>query len=163
MCTPVFVSWHCSEMFAVPSKYRYWYYVFVPTFRQNREVSRILCVPSPSMISYCFSAFSDSAQQFGYQQLRTAMTKFGIVSFVYFIHAAEYGAVDLFLRARLRALTENGSLRANEGLLAPLPDKMSRIFLTRKLLRSISNFTVSPVAAILAFARFFETDWKASY
>lgn len=40
--------------------------------------------------------------------------------FVSFIQSAEYGIANLFIPARLRALTENSRLRANEVVLIPL-------------------------------------------
>lgn len=83
------------------------------------------------------------------------------MSLVCFVQAAEYGVADLSMPALLRALTEYGRLRANEGVLVPLLGKMRAKILKRVLLRIISNYAVGLVAATLAFARAGKTDWKA--
>lgn len=46
------------------------------------------------------------------------------MSYACFIQAVEYDVTDLFIPARLWALTDDGHLRANEGYLIPLTRKM---------------------------------------
>lgn len=50
---------------------------------------------------------------------------------VCFDQSAEYGAADLVLPARPRALTEDVRLRANQRMLIPLPCKMKTKILKR--------------------------------
>lgn len=113
----------------------------------------MLCGPQPSMCAYYFSTFGDNAQRFGSLLLETATTDFTIMSFVCFIRTAKYGAADVFLPARLRALASNGRLWATEGVLVRLPRKMRANVLKRGTLRIIGNCAVDVVAAILDFAR----------
>lgn len=46
----IFVGRHHLEVSAVPSKDPHRHYVVVPTFSQNLEAHRTLCVPSPPML-----------------------------------------------------------------------------------------------------------------
>lgn len=158
---PIFVRWHTLQMVAVPPKDRYRHYVAVPAFCQNWKAHRILCVPPPPLFVYFYIAFGDNAQRYGHLLLETAITKFRIMSFVYFIQDMDYGAADLFLPARLQALVKDGRLRVNEGVLVPLSGKMRADFLKRGLLRIICDCAVDPVAAILAFTRASGIDWAA--
>lgn len=81
--------------------------------------------------------------------------------FVCFIQAAKYDVADLFMPARLRALADNGHLRANEGALVLLPSELRVDVLKRRLLRLVISCSVDPVSAVLAFARFVENDRAA--
>lgn len=74
----------------------------------------------------------------------------------------EYHTADLFLPARLRALTENGCLRANEGAFAPLSGKIKVSILNRWLSRITRDRVVDQVAAVLAFALAGMIVWTAS-
>lgn len=61
-----------------------------------------------------------SDQQFGYLLRKTAATEITIISLGCFISAAEYDVTNLFLPAQPQALTDNGGLRANEGVFVVL-------------------------------------------
>lgn len=78
--------------------------------------------------------------------------------FVCFAQAAEYDTADLFLPTRLCVLAKNGRSQANEGVLAPLSNKVRSNILERGLLRVIGTCAVDPVTAILCFARAGEID-----
>lgn len=60
--------------------------------------------------------------------------------------------------AHLRALTEDGRLRALAGVLAPLPCKMTANILKRGLLYITRDITVDLVQTSLAFAPVGDTD-----
>lgn len=63
--------------------------------------------------------------------------------------------------ACLWALTDDCQLRANEGVLVPVSGEMRTDVQKHGLCRLISDCTVDPVSAILAFARAEEFDWAA--
>lgn len=67
----------------------------------------------------------------------------------------------LLMPARLRALTVDGHLCANERALIPLLSKVRADVLKRGLLRLIGDCAAYPVAAIFAFARLGKIDWAA--
>lgn len=115
-------------------------------------------IPLPPMFLHYYSTFLDNDELFGYPLLKTAKTEFMNMFFVSVIQGAEYGTADLFLPARLRALSEDGSTRANEEALPPLPCKMRDGIVKRGLLRIISDCTVDLVPAILAIAHAGEID-----
>lgn len=110
---PVPVGRHNLEMLAVSPRNRYCYYVSGLAFWGNCEANHVLCVPSPSTSAYYSSGFGDMAQRFGYLLPETAVTEFTILIYVCFIQAEDYGTASSFWPAGLRALTENGRLRAN--------------------------------------------------
>lgn len=76
--------------------------------------------------------------------------------------AAENGATDLFLPARLRVLTEDGRVRAIKRVLVQLPRNIEGNILKQGVLRNISICAVDLLAATLAFARAEEIDWIVS-
>lgn len=83
------------------------------------------------------------------------------MSFVCFFQAAEYGVADLFMPGRLRASTESGLFRANEGVFLPLSSDLRTDVLKRGLLCFISDCTIDPASAIIAFERAGEMEWAA--
>lgn len=91
------------------------------------------------MVAYHSSSFGDVAKRFGYLQLKTAVTDSTIMSFACFVHVTEQGVANSFLLVRLRTLAESGRVRANKGVLAPLPCKMRAGILMRGPLRIISS------------------------
>lgn len=89
------------------------------------------------------------------------MTEFTITSFVCFVQAAGYVVVHLFMPAYLRTSTKGDLLCANKNAFVPLLRKMRVDVHKRDLLRLISDCTVDPVSAILAFTRVGKIDWAA--
>lgn len=63
------------------------------------------------------------------------------------------GIAELFMSVCLRALTANGQLGANDGVLVPLTSKMKAEVLNHGLSRLISDCSVDTLSAIVAFAR----------
>lgn len=75
------------------------------------------------------------------------------VVFFSFIQAVEYGLFHFIWSSLLRALTDDGRLCANEGVLLPLPYGMQTSILKRGLLRLIDDCVVDVVLVILALAK----------
>lgn len=158
---PVFVGWHNLEMFAVPPRDLSRYYVAVTGFWRDWEAHRMLCVPSPPVFAYYSGVLGDGGHCFGHLLRATAITEFTITSFVCFIRAAEFGATDLFLPPRLRAMIDEGRVSASDGVLIPLSLGMRDKILERGLLHIFWDCEVEPVSAVLGFARSSELDWTA--
>lgn len=121
----------------------------------------MLCVTSPPISAYSFSAFNGNAPRFSPPLPKTAMPESTIVSFVCFIQPAGYGVADLFMPVPLQAITEGSRLRANDQVPLSPWSQMRANVLARGLSRLISDCAVDPVAAILAFAHLDEIDWTA--
>lgn len=162
VCSPIFEKWHNSKILLFLQE------IFTCTTYQCTSLRVMGRLPAfyvcriPSMFAHYSCAFGGSAKRFGNLLLETAMTKFTVMYFVYFIQATEYGKANLFLPARLWALTENGCYHANEEIFAPLSCKMRVDILKRGLLRMISACATESVVAIIAFARAGEIDRTAA-
>lgn len=90
LCNSIFMGWQKLEMFAALPRDWYLHYVCVPSFWRKWYASHILCVQLPSMFAYESSAFGSSARRFGFLIIKTAKTKFTIVSFVCFIQCSQF-------------------------------------------------------------------------
>lgn len=124
----------------------------VLAYWQNLETHRMLNLPSPFILVYYSSGFTDNAPWFGHLLLETVILEFTDTLFVYFIQAAEYGVANFRMAAHLWTLAEVGRLRANEEVPVPFPIKMRADVLKRGLSRRYSNCAVDLVAVVLAFA-----------
>lgn len=151
MRNPLFVGRHNLKIFIVPATDCHRYCVSVLAFWRNWGPPRILSVLSPSVSAHYHGAFDDNNQRLGYLLLETKITEFTSLFLVWFSQAAEVGAADLFLRTRLRTMTENGRPRANERVLARLSWDVSANFLMCGLLGIISQGALDPAAVLLAF------------
>lgn len=145
-------------MFAVPPKDQFCDYVTVPAFWQNLVAHRMLRVPLlPMFTNYAF-AFGDKALRFGRLLLKTTMAELTIVSFVCFIQATKYDVNDLFMPARLCALTDDGHLRANDGVSVSLSSEVMADALKCGHFHLMSDCAVDRLSAILASALAGEID-----
>lgn len=114
---------HNLEMFAVPPKIWHLDYVTVPSFWQNIEALRMLCLSSPLVFAFCASGFGANAMRFEHLLLGTAMTEFTIMFFVCFIEVMGYSVANFFMSASFFAIAESICLCASEGVLLPVPSK----------------------------------------
>lgn len=89
------------------------------------------------------------------------MTACTIMFFVRFIQAAEYGAANLYLAARVRVSAEDADACEDEEVLVALPWKMTARICKLGPLRIISDYAIDLVATILDFARAGEIIWTA--
>lgn len=91
----------------------------------------MMCAPPLFTFACYFCTFGDTALWFGHLVLETATTKFTVKMHVCFNQAAEYGVANLFIPARIRALSEGGQLCGNERVQVPLSIEMRANVLKR--------------------------------
>lgn len=160
----IFVKWQNLKMFAVPPKDRYRLYISVPAFWQNWEAACCAyhhrqCLRT--ILAFFAATLSGLVISCARPRLRSLLLCLSSVPtrpqsaawMKQLKNIVVYGVSDLFLPARLRALTGDSCICANKEVLLPLPCKMRANILNLRLLRISRNCAVDRVADVLALAR----------
>lgn len=141
------------ELFAIPVANRVMYYVAVPVWWREIEVSSLLVVPSPSVFAYYSNrVFSGTPRQVE-TIWRIARSEWEVMAVILFLAACRDG-VGVVLGAGWDPRL------ANSGIIVPLPRRMVELIERLNFFQVVRSSEFDAELSFLAYCRTRKVDWS---